>query len=60
MERKLAYSIAEAAQALGIGRTLAMKLVREGQLRSIKVGRRRLVPAAALEELLARGAPDGR
>jgi excisionase family DNA binding protein len=37
-----------------------MKLVREGQLRSIKVGRRRLVPAAALEELLARGAPDGR
>jgi len=60
MERKLAYSIPEAAQALGIGRTLAIKLVQSGQLRSIKVGRRRLVPAAALEELLARGAPDGR
>ncbi|MCX7618333.1 helix-turn-helix domain-containing protein [Tepidiforma sp.] len=59
MERK-AYSIPEAAQALGIGRTLAIKLVQSGQLRSIKVGRRRLVPAAALEELLARGAPDGR
>jgi len=60
MERKLAYSIPEAAQALGIGRTLTIKLVQSGQLRSIKVGRRRLVPAAALEELLARGAPDGR
>jgi excisionase family DNA binding protein len=59
MERKT-YSIAEVAQALGIGRTLTMKLVREGQLRSFKVGRRRLVPAEALEELLARGAPDGR
>ncbi|PFG75309.1 helix-turn-helix domain-containing protein [Tepidiforma thermophila] len=60
MGPKLAYSIAEAAQALGIGRTLAIKLVRSGQLRSIKVGRRRLVPAAALEELLQQGAPDGR
>jgi len=60
MERKLAYSIPEAAQALGIGRTLAIKLVQQGQLRSIKLGRRRLVPAEALEELLARGAPDGR
>ena len=60
MEQKHAYSVREVAQALGIGRTLAIKLVRSGQLRSIKVGRRRLVPAAALEELLQQGAPDGR
>ena len=60
MEQKRVYSIREAAQALGIGRTLAIKLVRSGQLRSIKLGRRRVVPAAALEELLQQGAPDGR
>ena len=28
-------------------------LIREGKLRSVKVGRRRMVPAAALDEFIA-------
>lgn len=41
-------SIPEAAEALGIGRTLAYRELDAGRLRSVKVGRRRLVPASAV------------
>lgn len=37
---------------LGIGRTKVFELIRTGQLRSIKVGRARLVPATAIAEFL--------
>ena len=49
---KLAYSVQEACQALGIGRALAYELIRSGRLHSIKVGARRLIPASALQEFL--------
>ena len=39
-----------AAASLGLGRTTTYRLIKEGRLRSIKVGRRRLVP----EEEIAR------
>ena len=45
--------VEEAAQLLGIGRSLAYELIRSGQLRSIKIGRRRLVPLDAIEEAIA-------
>jgi excisionase family DNA binding protein len=41
-------SIEEAAQQLGIGRTLMYSELRSGRLASVKLGRRRLVPRAAL------------
>jgi excisionase family DNA binding protein len=41
-------SIDQAARRLGIGRTAAYGLMGRGELRSVKVGRRRLVPADAL------------
>ena len=47
-------SIPEAAEALGIGRTAVYDLIGRGELRTLKVGRRRLVPASALAELAAR------
>jgi excisionase family DNA binding protein len=46
-------SVAQAALRLGVGRTLAYDAIGRGQLRSVKVGRRRLIPADALAELAA-------
>ena len=53
---RLTVSVAEAAQILGIGRTLAYEAARKGNLRTIRVGRRVLVPVLAIEELLAQPA----
>lgn len=47
--------IQEASRRLGIGRTAAYDLISGGALRSVKVGRRRLIPADALAELAQRG-----
>ena len=44
--------VEEAAELLGVGRSLAYDLIRDGRLRSFKVGSRRLVPVAAVDELL--------
>jgi excisionase family DNA binding protein len=52
MEEPLAYTVEEAAYLLGISRTKAYESVRTGHLRTIQLGRRLLVPAAAIEELL--------
>lgn len=43
-------SIPDAAQRLGIGRSLLYQEIAAGNLRTVKVGRRRLVPAAALRD----------
>ena len=55
---KLVYSLDEVAEMLSIGRTLTNQLVRERQIRSIKIGHRRLVARADLElyvDVLRRG-----
>jgi excisionase family DNA binding protein len=44
-------SIAEAATALGVSRTALYTALGSGRLRSVKVGRRRLIPTSALAEL---------
>ena len=45
--------VEEAARLLGVGRSLAYDLIRSGRLRSIKIGSRRLVPVAAVDEAIA-------
>jgi excisionase family DNA binding protein len=45
-------SIDLAADALGIGRSATYDLLGAGRLRSVKVGRRRLVPAHAIGEYI--------
>jgi excisionase family DNA binding protein len=45
--------VEEAARALGIGRSLVYDLIRTGRLRSFKVGSRRLIPATAIDEVIA-------
>jgi excisionase family DNA binding protein len=54
MEKLLVSVWPEAAEALGIGRSTAFELVASGQLASVRVGRRRLVPASALREFADR------
>ncbi len=50
---RLTFTITEAARALGVSRTLAYELARTGQLRTVKLGRRLVVPRSAISELLA-------
>lgn len=49
---KLAYSIAEAAAAVSIGRSKVYALIAEGRLETRKIGKRTVIPAASLAELL--------
>jgi excisionase family DNA binding protein len=49
---KKALSVLEAGTALGIGRSAAYEAARTGQIPTIRIGRRLLVPVAALERLL--------
>lgn len=48
---RVAYSIAEAATRLGIGRTAMYEAVRSGQFPSVRIGGRVLVPRYALDRL---------
>lgn len=46
-------TVEEAARLLGIGRGSAYEAARTGEIPALRIGRRLLVPVAALEELLA-------
>jgi excisionase family DNA binding protein len=48
---RLNYRVEEAAEALGIGITLARQLVKDGTIPSFKLGRRRLILARELERM---------
>jgi len=50
----LLYSILEASHLLGVSRTTLFSLLKAGTVRSVRLGKRRLIPASALEELVAR------
>lgn len=49
---KLTMTVEEAAVALGIGRSLAYKMARDGRLPTVRMGRRLLVPISRLEDML--------
>jgi len=46
-------AIKQAIFELGIGRTAIYELIKEGKLKTVMIGRRRLVPVEAIEELIA-------
>ncbi|HUY08376.1 MAG TPA: helix-turn-helix domain-containing protein [Candidatus Dormibacteraeota bacterium] len=56
-EARATLTVEEAAVVLGIGRSGAYAAARIGDIPVIRVGRRLLVPRAALEALLAHPAP---
>ncbi|MHB8462582.1 MAG: helix-turn-helix domain-containing protein [Vulcanimicrobiaceae bacterium] len=49
-----AISVAEAGRRIGVGHSTAKALCRSGDLRSFRVGRRRLITYAAIAEYIAR------
>lgn len=49
---KIAYSLSEACGASGVGRTRLYEEINAGRLHAVKVGRRTLIPASALEAWL--------
>lgn len=52
VEKRETLTIPEVAQILGIGRNSAFAAASRGELPTIRLGRRILVPRAALERLL--------
>lgn len=50
---RYALSIAEACHRSGIGRTSLYHAIKRQELKTLKVGTRRLIPAAELERWLA-------
>ena len=52
---RLAMSVEEASRALGISKSLGYELVATGKLPSVRLGRRIVVPRAALERFLDGG-----
>jgi len=51
---KLLYTIDEAADVLGISRSLMYDLILTGQVPSLKIGRVRRIPVVALESFVER------
>lgn len=52
LERK-AYRPPEVAKVTGLSRAFVYQLIADGRLRSVRLGRALLVPAAAVADLLA-------
>lgn len=48
-------SVDEAAEQLGIGRTALYGEIAAGRLATVKIGRRRLIPASSVETRIYRG-----
>ena len=53
-EPRLAYSIKDAAAALGLSRSTLYKLISDGELPAMRIGGRRLIAASDLQALIAR------
>ena len=51
----LLISVLDARKRLNIGNSLIWRLIADGRLRTVRLGRRTLVPVAALHELIAKG-----
>jgi excisionase family DNA binding protein len=56
---RLTYTLTEAASQLGISRALAYEAAQRGELPVCRIGRRVLVPRAALLRLLGQDGPSG-
>ncbi len=49
---RLLLTVEEAADRIGIGRSNMFKLIRQGDVKSVKVGRLRRITPAALEDFI--------
>jgi excisionase family DNA binding protein len=53
---KLAFTIAEACHAIGVGRSKLYELIGQGRIETRKIGSRTIIPAESLCALISRGA----
>ena len=51
--KPLTVSVAEACELIGVGRTTMWVLIRSGRLKTLSIGRRRLIVFESLQELVA-------
>lgn len=51
---RLLLTVVEGAQRLSIGRSRMFELISSGEVKSVKVGRSRRIPTAALDEYVAK------
>ena len=58
MDDKLTLTVPETAKRLGIGKNLAYDAIQRGEIPSIRVGHRLLVPVAALEAMMRQAGSD--
>lgn len=49
---KLAFTIPEAVNTSGIGRTMLYAMIKQGRLEARKLGNRTLIPASSLQALV--------
>ncbi len=54
MQARLCYSVKDAATQLSLSRTKLFELIGRGELQSFKLDGKRLVPVAALHDLVQR------
>jgi excisionase family DNA binding protein len=52
--QRLSFRVEEAATATGLSRSRIYQAIGDGSLRSLKDGKRRLVPAKALQDFIAK------
>jgi excisionase family DNA binding protein len=50
--QRLLYTTDNAGAILGVGRTTIYQLIQSGELKSVKIGRSRRIPAAALQDYI--------
>jgi len=59
MSESLLLGVKDAARELGLGRDATYQLVRDGRLRSVAVGRKRLIPRVELDDFVSRESRSG-
>ena len=50
---RVTLTVGAACKATGVGRTYLYELIRDGRVKSVKLGRRRLIVASSLRDLIA-------
>ena len=57
---QLVFTVRQAADALGVSDDLVYELTARGEIPCLRLGRRRVIPRRAIEQLLERAVDDAR
>ena len=59
MQQRLFYKVSEVAEALGISRATVWRLIKQGEIPAVRIGRQYFIPRSYVDSL-ARGGGDGK